>query len=182
MADIDACLSSKSTEWRTPPEMFDTLNKAFHFTLDPAATHDNYLCDTYFTSEENGLKESWRNHSVFCNPPYGKDLKLWVEKCQAESLFTKTIVLLIPVRTDQTYFHTTILVKCPYICFIKGRIRFLLADGSKGSSAPFPSMLCVWSEQLSIAQYSALGEFGTIDVRKDNVIYLAKSLKEKKNE
>jgi site-specific DNA-methyltransferase (adenine-specific) len=180
MADIEACLSSKSTEWGTPPEMFDTLNKVFHFTLDPAATHENHLCDKYFTIAEDGLKESWGGNNVFCNPPYGRGLDKWVEKCNVETQFCKVIVLPIPVRTDVPYFHTGLLAKCPYICFIKGRVKFLMTGNSKSNSAPFPSMLCVWSEQLSIAQYAALSEFGTVDVRKGSVVYLAKAFNIKK--
>lgn len=33
-----ALLSSSTDEWATPQELFDKLNGAFHFTLDPCAT------------------------------------------------------------------------------------------------------------------------------------------------
>ena len=44
--------------------------------------------------------------SVFCNPPYGKEMYKWVEKCYFEGRKEHTtVVLLIPARTDTKYFH-----------------------------------------------------------------------------
>ena len=63
--------SSKSSEYSTPQELFNALNCIFRFDLDPASTHENAKCEKHFTKEEDGLKQSWEGHSVFCNPPYG---------------------------------------------------------------------------------------------------------------
>lgn len=35
--------SSKSREWRTPPEFYRKLNQEFHFTLDPCCTKESAL-------------------------------------------------------------------------------------------------------------------------------------------
>ena len=72
--------SSNSNEWETPQELFDELNKEFHFTLDPASTHDNAKCEKHYTQVENGLAQDWSGETVFCNPPYGRELPLWIEK------------------------------------------------------------------------------------------------------
>ena len=72
--------SSKSNEWETPQELFDRLDREFHFTLDPASTHENAKCAKHYTQEENGLAQDWRGETVFCNPPYGRELPLWIEK------------------------------------------------------------------------------------------------------
>ncbi len=72
--------SSKTNEWATPQDFFDELNKEFHFTLDPCATHENHKCAKYFTEEDDGLAQSWDNEIVFCNPPYGRQIKHWVKK------------------------------------------------------------------------------------------------------
>lgn len=55
--------------WGTPPAIFDELNSEFRFTLDAAASDANAKCDTYFTLETDGLAQSWKGHTVFCNPP-----------------------------------------------------------------------------------------------------------------
>lgn len=50
---------AKTVEWTTPKTLFDELNKEFHFDLDVASTHENALCQNYFTEAENGLKKAW---------------------------------------------------------------------------------------------------------------------------
>jgi len=132
--------SSVSTNWETPQAFFDDLNAEFHFTLDPCADAENHKCETYFTKAENGLARDWGGHIVFCNPPYGKEINKWVEKCYREGHKDKTIVvLLLPARTDTAYFHDFILHRSE-IRFIRGRLKF--GDGK--NSAPFPSMLVIF--------------------------------------
>ena len=80
---------------------------------------------------------------TFINPPYGRELSLWVEKCYKENQKNKTtIVLLIPARTDTKYWHDFIFNKANKIIFIKGRINF---SNSK-NSAPFPSAIIVYDD------------------------------------
>ena len=81
-----ALLSSKSQEWRTPRSFFENLDREFHFVLDAAATAENAKCERYFTPETDGLSQSWNvGGSVFCNPPYGREIGKWVEKAYRES-------------------------------------------------------------------------------------------------
>jgi hypothetical protein len=70
--------SSRSEEWPTPQQFFTSLNREFHFTLDPCATQDNAKCRRYFTKVQNGLQQEWTTHRVFCNPPYGRDIWKWL--------------------------------------------------------------------------------------------------------
>lgn len=132
--------SSNTNEWATPKLFYEELNKEFNFTLDPCATADNHKCSKYYTIKENGLVQDWNNEVVFCNPPYGRELPHWVKKCYEEH--TKhgiTVVMLIPARTDTSYFHDYIYNKSE-IRFIRGRLKF--NDGKQG--APFPSMLVIY--------------------------------------
>lgn len=82
----DVMFSSKTNEWETPQDLFDKLDQEFNFTLDPCATDENAKCDRYYTIKEDGLKQSWKGETVFCNPPYGRQIKDWVKKCYTESL------------------------------------------------------------------------------------------------
>ena len=133
--------SSKTDLWATPQEFFNKLNEEFNFTLDPCSTHENAKCNYHFTEKENGLMQSWEGEAVFCNPPYGRELKKWVEKAYNESLKPNTtVVMLIPARTDTIYFHDFIYHKAKEIRFIKGRLKF----GDAKNSAPFPSMVVVF--------------------------------------
>ena len=136
-----ALLSSNSNEWETPMDLFNELNAEFGFTLDPCCTKNNHLCNNYYTKEDDGLSYDWTDEYVFCNPPYGREIGKWVEKCATEKALS---VMLIPARTDTKYFHKWIYNKPNVeIIFLKGRIKFL-QNGIQGQSAPFPSMIVVF--------------------------------------
>ena len=70
----EGLFTSDSYEWGTPQALFDELNEEFNFSLDPCATKENAKCDDYYTESENGLRQSWGIRTVFCNPPYGRDI------------------------------------------------------------------------------------------------------------
>lgn len=133
--------SSKTDQWSTPQDLYDKLNKEFNFTLDPCADECNHKCDKFYTKEQDGLKQDWEGETVFCNPPYGRAIKKWVKKCYDESQKRNTKgVMLIPARTDTSYFHDFIYHKAKEIRFIRGRLKF----GYSNNSAPFPSMIVVF--------------------------------------
>ena len=133
--------SSETDLWATPQQFFDELDREFHFTLDPCATVENAKCKRFYTIRENGLKQDWGGETVFCNPPYGKAIKDWVKKCYEESKKPNTtVVMLIPARTDTSYFHDYIYHKVKEIRFVRGRLKF----GNAKNSAPFPSMVVMF--------------------------------------
>ena len=142
-----ALLSSKNNNWCTPQDFFDDLNSEFHFVLDVAATKKSAKCEDYFTPEQDGLLQSWKRSdgAVFCNPPYGKEIRKWVKKAFEESQKHSTkIVLLIPARTDTKYFHEYI-YGCAEIRFIKGRLKFTDESGQIYDPAQFPSMVVIYN-------------------------------------
>ena len=132
--------SSNDETWATPQDFFDKLNDEFHFTLDPCCSKQTAKCEKYYTIVENGLIQDWSGETVFCNPPYGREIYDWVKKCSLEAKKDDTtVVMLIPARTDTRYFHEFIYNKSE-IRFIKGRLKF----GNAKNSAPFPSMVVVF--------------------------------------
>lgn len=132
--------SSTTDLWATPQAFFDELNAEFHFNLDPCALPENAKCEKFFTPEMDGLKQSWGGYRVFCNPPYGRAIADWVRKCYQESLKPNTtVVMLIPARTDTSYFHDYIYHKAE-LRFIRGRLHFNEAK----QGAPFPSMVVIF--------------------------------------
>jgi phage N-6-adenine-methyltransferase len=134
--------SSKRMDWETPPSLFKSLDQEFHFTLDAAASEETAKCPRYYTLKDDGLAQDWGGETVFCNPPYGRQLAKWVEKASVESRKPgTTVVLLIPARTDTRWFHGFIHRQAE-VRFLKGRIHFLV-DGIQGNAAPFPSMVVV---------------------------------------
>lgn len=133
--------SSKTDLWSTPQQFFDMLDEEFHFTLDPCSTDENAKCDKHYTIKQDGLKQSWIGETVFCNPPYGREMPKWIKKCHDESA-RAAVVMLIPARTDTKAFHDYIYGKAE-IRFIKGRLKF----GDSKNSAPFPSMVVVFKNR-----------------------------------
>lgn len=139
--NVSLMFSSEKDNWETPNDLFKELNDEFKFNLDPCATNENAKCDKYYTINEDGLMQDWGGYNVFCNPPYGKEIKKWVKKCYDESKKENTkVVLLIPARTDTSYFHDYIYEKAKEVRFIRGRLKF----SNNKYNAPFPSMIIVF--------------------------------------
>lgn len=122
-------MSSITDEWRTPAKLYMELDKEFHFNYDPCP----------LGGKENGLEKEW-GESTFVNPPYS-GIKEWIKKGFWEWQKGKTIVFLIPSRTDTKWWHEYVM-KATEIRFIKGRLKFNDAKGS----APFPSAIIVFNK------------------------------------
>ena len=136
--------SSKTDCWETPQELYDELNKEFHFTLDVCALPENTKCKNYYTPEQNGLMQPWKG-VVWCNPPYGREIGQWVRRALFSCIAGTTVVMLLPVRTDTKWFHEYIYNRSNVeIRFIKGRLKF----GNSNNSAPFPSMIVIFSKNI----------------------------------
>jgi len=144
--------SSKSSEWDTPQDFFDKLNAQFDFTLDPCATEASAKCDTYFTPEDDGLSQSWKGHTVFVNPPYGRGIGAWLKKGYEESKQHNTmVVMLIPSRTDTKWWHDYVM-KAKEVHLVRGRLKF----GSSENAAPFPSAVAVFHSDTLYKSPTAL--------------------------
>jgi phage N-6-adenine-methyltransferase len=127
--------SSKTDNWSTPQDIFDELHKEFNFKTDVCASAENHKCEHYFNEYIDGLSVPW-SKSNWMNPPYGREIGKWVKKASENPL----TVCLLPARTDTRWFHDYIYNKAE-IRFIKGRLKF----GDSKNSAPFPSMIVVFS-------------------------------------
>jgi site-specific DNA-methyltransferase (adenine-specific) len=134
--------SSKTNEWATPAELFNQLDRKFSFTLDPCATPRNAKCKRFFTTQQDGLLQSWAGETVFMNPPYGREIGAWIKKAYEESQKGAVVVCLIPARTDTSYWHEYIMQYADEIWLKRGRIKF----GGGYNSAPFPSAVIVFRQ------------------------------------
>lgn len=145
-----ALFSSKKMDWCTPQDFFDALDAEFGFVLDAAATDKTAKCTAYYSPENSGLIYAWgrggKGKAVFCNPPYGREIGKWVKKAhdEAQKYPGTIIVLLIPARTDTSYFHDYIYGKAE-IRFIRGRLKFTNDNGQSLAPAPFPSMVVIYN-------------------------------------
>lgn len=128
----EGMISTGDGLWNTPLEFYERLNAEFKFDFDPcpvSPTEDGLLCD-------------WGQRN-FCNPPF-QNANAWIDKILEEQRKKKLIVLLIPARTDTSYFHDKILPHAKEIRFIRGRLRYISQGGIKEGVSPFPSMIVVF--------------------------------------
>lgn len=131
--------SSKTDDWATPQEFFDSLNDEFSLFWDVCASHTNAKLPLYWTREEDGLAASWRGKRVWMNPPYGREIGKWIAKAATGG--AELCVCLLPARTDTKWFHTHILNNPrAEVRFVKGRLKF----GGAANAAPFPSMIVIF--------------------------------------
>ena len=148
----EVMFSSKTVEWSTPEAFYEELNNRYGFTLDPCANAENSKCARYFSKADDGLSKSWGGETVFCNPPYGRQIKWWIKKAYEESLKPDTtVVMLIPSRTDTAYWHDYVM-RAQEIAFVRGRLKF----GGSTNPAPFPSAVVVFSS-LHIPKLTSVG-------------------------
>jgi ParB family chromosome partitioning protein len=138
--------SSKSTEWYTPGYIIESVKNVFNgkIDLDPAsceAANKIIGAKEYYDKEDNGLEKPWSG-SVFCNPPYGRNVSAWVNKCLAEEelivqnryiITNLQMILLVNAVTDRNWFQP--LWKYP-ICFFRKRIKFINSETMKADSRP----------------------------------------------
>ena len=59
MLESRAVFTSNSDEWATPMELFEELDREFHFDLDPCSTDENAKCKKHYTLQDNGLEQNW---------------------------------------------------------------------------------------------------------------------------
>jgi site-specific DNA-methyltransferase (adenine-specific) len=122
----------------TPRELFNPIDREFHFTVDAAATAENALVNYIWTIADNALRQNWSGHRVWCNPPYSRQQIIrWVEKALASPA---TTVMLVP-GDSSTIASQRMLAAATAILFLDRRIKF---DHEK-AGAKFPSWLVLFN-------------------------------------
>ncbi|MBA4080205.1 MAG: helix-turn-helix domain-containing protein [Sphingomonas sp.] len=88
----------------------------------------------------DGLTDQWSGRLAFVNAPYSAQLK-WLKRAyqQWRAGHVRTVVCLLPVRTDNTFFHET-LHKDADLFLLKGRLRF---SSVRGDTQPTPFSLWI---------------------------------------
>lgn len=139
---------SLSVEWYTPPEVFAEgleLADVEAFDLDPCTSERSPiwpLVRDHYVLTDNGLRRPWFGR-IYCNPPYGRTIGLWIAKAIAEVQDGRATVvcMLVPAKTDTAWWHAAI--DAGFVAtYRRCRIRFLepqpdgtLARGGAGTFA-----------------------------------------------
>jgi phage N-6-adenine-methyltransferase len=139
--------SSKTDEWATPMDYFETIVAEFGtFDLDPCCTEQSAKARRFYTKEADGLNRHWGGR-VWMNPPYGREIGKWMKKAYESSVDGAFVVCLVPSRTDTNWWHDWAMKG--EIRFIKGRLKF----GGCKNSAPFPSALVIFRPREAMSDF-----------------------------
>ena len=106
---------SKSDTHLTPDRVWDLIRELWDYSkwrfFDPCPANSTF----------DGLKIEWQELN-FVNPPYTL-LKEFVVKAVVEAAKGKITIMLLPAKTDQSWFHA--LIETGYeIKWISGRLKF----------------------------------------------------------
>jgi len=115
---------TSTTEWETPQDFFETLDREFHFTLDVCATPENTKCQRFFTKKEDGLRRDWSEEIIWLNPPYDKDIVKWMAKAYLTTRKGGLVVALISGKSTDTVMWHNCVMRSDEIRFVKNRLHF----------------------------------------------------------
>ena len=146
-------------DFRTPADLFETMNQEWDFTLDAAASYENTLCEAFFSEDIDALSKHWVGR-VWCNPPY-RLTGDFINKAADEARSGTMTWLLVPARTSTKWFRR-VWDDAKEIRFISGRLNFSgphsIEDGK--ASAPFPSVLIRFGGPEPITRFSLVDRQG----------------------
>jgi hypothetical protein len=164
--------ASVKMDWQTPESFLELVRKVGPIALDPCTVPENPTgASVWCTGKlrqmtnpprtiDDGLDAPWAMWSVgglvYVNPPYGRALPKWVDKCIAEAERGAEIILLVPARPDTKWFRR-LFQSATGVLFWSGRIRFRGAT----AGAPFPSLVAHWGPNHARFR-EVFGPFGSL--------------------
>ena len=140
--------------WFTPKRIVGALGG---FDLDPCTQSfrpfDTALRHIEYDRGQCGIEQEWSGR-VWLNPPYGKDVGVWLEKLERHG----NGIALVFSRTE-TRWAQRALSKCDGVLFLKGRISFIHETGKKSHNASNGSMLLFYGKDNLKYKKSLPGQF-----------------------
>ena len=115
--------SERNDRWLTPLSVIDSLGE---FDLDPCGAPDHPTASRVYVLEDgdDGLRDPWFGR-VWLNPPYGRTMRVWVERLVQHGMGTA----LIPVAAGTKLWQEVVFPEASAIHFYRHRIKFLRRDG-----------------------------------------------------
>jgi len=138
--------------WGTPFDLFNKIELVLgKFDLDAAAEKEWKMCDAFIDEDMDALnpKTEWSGNNIWINPPYdSKSLKRFVDRALKEIKLGKKITLLVPVKSEQSWFQS-ILKNGADLFFIEKRVKFRRRNGLPAINAQFPVVLIHLSSNIT---------------------------------
>ena len=139
--------------WRTPPDLYRSMDARFRFELDAACDSDNQLAPSGLCRDlgHDALAEPWQASSVWCNPPYSK-VEPWTQKAVTESRLRGCLVaMLIPADVSVGWWGRWVAPHATRVEFVSQRLRFLTPEGGEhrtkrsGGGLTTPSAIVIYT-------------------------------------
>jgi hypothetical protein len=134
-------MGSGSVEWFTPPEIVGRVRAVLgEINVDPAScdkAQEIVQAARYYTVYDDGMTQPWYGR-VFLNPPLGiPHVANFTGKFIAEYTAGNMSagVMLTHASSDAAWYHQ-LLDHADALCIVRGRIRFLGADGRECGAPP----------------------------------------------
>ena len=156
--------SDKTTDvWLTPPDLVRSLGE---FMLDPCAPPDApwYHAPIYYTEAIDGLKMPWFGR-VWCNPPYGRAARTWLERCADHG----NAMALIFARVETNMFIDFVWKRADAVMFLNKRIAFANERGEFQDKSGAPSCLIAYGEENHRALYNCSMGGTIVDIKRGTV-------------
>ena len=152
--------------WRTPKEVFKTLDNEFNFVADMACDQENKMCRYGFDEEANSLAIDWMknikalaydgNHWAWCNPPYSNPMP-WVKKAAEAQRNGLGVVMLLNNDMSVGWFAEALKTVSEIRCVISdekpeskrgyssGRVGFLDSEGEPQGGNNKPQFVLIFN-------------------------------------
>ena len=146
----EAAHSSKNDCWRTPDDVYLPLHKEFDFVLDAAADAANARCPDYIDRAKHALSDTpWMSYtsatgSIWCNPPYGRYVGLWLKRAYEAAQRSDCSVVCLVMASTETRWWAEWVWKASEVRFLTGRVHFLDENGLPRAACPKGSAIAVF--------------------------------------
>lgn len=141
-------------DWETPVSLFNPLYQEFRFTVDGAANESNHQCVSWL-GPGGAVEDAFAAYpffeTIWCNPPYGRALKNWIDLFIRWNEAGNTVVACLPDGTDTEWFKKAY-DSCHEVRVLFGRVPFVgTTSGNTGGTiiviwrpGPKPPMPFMW--------------------------------------
>lgn len=155
--------SEASVEWYTPPEFVDMARTVLGgIDLDPASNpiaQGWVKAERFYTKDDDGLAQPWAGR-VWCNPPYGKFTKLFMERALAFYETGEVTDCIFLVNRTGASWYVDLLERFSGVCQVRKRISFWTPEGKpEGSPRYYNDFLYLGKSTKKFQQvFSSVGK------------------------
>jgi len=160
---VEPTKEKPSVEWYTPPEFVDMARTVLGgIDLDPASNpiaQGWVKAERFYTKDDDGLAQPWAGR-VWCNPPYGKFTKLFMERALAFYETGEVTDCIFLVNRTGASWYVDLLERFSGVCQVRKRISFWTPEGKpEGSPRYYNDFLYLGKSTKKFQQvFSSVGK------------------------